>query len=178
MPIPRSDQSSWPTHWPRPCQYQTHHIQWIPYTSIWCTPRTHHLATKSPWLSPPQGKNHIGMLQTPLVPPSWVYPQVRNLQLWRWTVPSLSDNPALILHLFPLQWPQTSLLQPLKQPSPSGPLMTWSRNSQISSKALANSPVNTKSDSIMMHILWYMLPENAPSPYVQRSKSTLTRWNT
>ena len=37
MPIPRSDQSSWPTHWPRPCQYQTHCIQWIPYTSIWCT---------------------------------------------------------------------------------------------------------------------------------------------
>ena len=37
MPIPRSDQSSWPTHWPRPCQHPTHHIQWIPYTSIWCT---------------------------------------------------------------------------------------------------------------------------------------------
>ena len=55
-PIPRSDQSSWPTHWPRPCQYQTHCIQQIPYTSIWCTLRTHHLATKSPWLSSPQGK--------------------------------------------------------------------------------------------------------------------------
>ena len=26
----------------------------------------------------PTGKNHIGMLRTPLVPPSWVYPQVRN----------------------------------------------------------------------------------------------------
>ena len=31
---------------------------------------------------------------------------------------------AHILHLFPLQWPKPSLLQPLKQPSPSGPLMT------------------------------------------------------
>ena len=56
MPIPRSDQSSWPTHWPRQCQYQAHCIQWIPYTSIWCTLRTHHLATKLPWCSPPQGK--------------------------------------------------------------------------------------------------------------------------
>ena len=55
-PIPRSDQSSWPTHWPRPHQYQAHCIQWIPYTPIWCTPRTHHLATKLPWLLPPQGK--------------------------------------------------------------------------------------------------------------------------
>ena len=55
MPIPRSDQSSWPTHWPRPCQYQAHCIQQIPYTSIWCTLRTHHLATKSPWLLTPTG---------------------------------------------------------------------------------------------------------------------------
>ena len=27
------------------------------------------------------GYNHTGTLQTPLVPPSWVYPQVRNWQL-------------------------------------------------------------------------------------------------
>ena len=73
---------------------------------------------------------------------------------------------------------QTSLLQPLKQPSPSGPLMTWSRNSQIGSKALADSLANTKSGSVMMHILWYMPLGNSPSPYVQRSKSTSTRWNT
>ena len=112
-----------------------------------------------------------------LVPQSWIYPQVRNLQLWRWTVPSPSDNPALILHLFPLQWPQTSLLKPLKQPSPSGPLMTWSVSFWIGSRELADSTVNTKSDSIMMHILWYMPPGNAPSPYIQRSKSTSTRWN-
>ena len=56
MPIPRSNQSSWPTHWPRPHQHPTRGIQWIPYTSIWCTPRTHHLATKLPWCLPPQGK--------------------------------------------------------------------------------------------------------------------------
>ena len=56
MSIPRSDQSSWSTHWPRPRQCQTHCIQWIPYTSIWCTPRTHHLAARLPWCSPPQGK--------------------------------------------------------------------------------------------------------------------------
>ena len=30
---------------------------------------------------------------------------------------------------------------------------------------------------VMMHILWYMPPGNAPLPYIQRSTSTLTRWN-
>ena len=49
--------------------------------------------------------------------PSLVYPQVRNWQSWRWIVPSQSGDPAHILHLFPLQWPQPSLLQPMKQPS-------------------------------------------------------------
>ena len=176
MPIPRSDQSSWPTHWPRPHQYQTHHIQWIPYTSIWCTPRTHHLAARLPWCLPPQGKIILVCCRHP-----WSHHPGSTL---KWETCSCedelchqSDNPAHILHLFPLQQPQTSLLQPLKQPSPSGPLMTWSRNSWISSKALADSPVNIKSDSIMMHILWYMPPGNAPLPYIQRSKSTLTRWN-
>ena len=43
------------THWPRPCQYQTHHIQQIPYTSIWCTLRTHHLAARLPWYLPHTG---------------------------------------------------------------------------------------------------------------------------
>ena len=56
MPIPRSDQPSWPTHWPWSCQHQTHCLQWIPYTPIWCTPGTHHLAARSPWCLPPQGK--------------------------------------------------------------------------------------------------------------------------
>ena len=52
MPVPRSDQSSWPTHWPRPCQHPTHCIQWIPYTSItWqpdC-PGSHPHRVKSYW---------------------------------------------------------------------------------------------------------------------------------
>ena len=52
----RSDQSSWSTHWPRPHQYQTHCLQWIQYTPIWCTLRTHHLAARLPWCSTPQGK--------------------------------------------------------------------------------------------------------------------------
>ena len=72
---------------------------------------------------------------------------------------------------------QPSLLQPLKQPSPSGPLMTWSRNSRIGFKAFADSLANTKSNSVMKHILWYMPPGNSPLPYVQRSKSTSKRWN-
>ena len=33
-----------------------HHLQWIPYTPIWCTLWTHHLAARLPWLSTPQGK--------------------------------------------------------------------------------------------------------------------------
>ena len=37
--------------------------------------------------------------------------------------------------------------------------------------------VNTQSDSVMMFIPSYMTPGNAPSPYVQRSRSTLTKWN-
>ena len=56
MPLPRSDQSSLPAHWPGPCQYQTHHLQRIPYTSIWCTLWAHHLAARLPWHSTPQGK--------------------------------------------------------------------------------------------------------------------------
>ena len=56
MPLPRSDQPSWPAHWPRKCQYQTHHLQRIPYTSIWCTPWAFHLASRLPWLLTPQGK--------------------------------------------------------------------------------------------------------------------------
>ena len=56
MPLPRSDQPSWPIHWPWSRQYQTHCLQWIPYTSIWCTLWAHHLATRPPWLSTLQGK--------------------------------------------------------------------------------------------------------------------------
>ena len=56
MPLSRSDQPSWPTHWPWSHQYQTHHLQWIPYTSIWCTLWAHHLAARPPWLSTPLGK--------------------------------------------------------------------------------------------------------------------------
>ena len=55
-PLSRSDQPSWPIHWPWSCQYQIHYLQWIPYTSIWCTPWAHHLAARLPWLSTPQGK--------------------------------------------------------------------------------------------------------------------------
>ena len=55
-PVPRSDQPSWPTHWPWSHQHPTHCIQWIPYTSIWCTPWAHHLAARLPWLPTPQGK--------------------------------------------------------------------------------------------------------------------------
>ena len=55
-PLSSSDQPSWPTHWLRPHQYQTHHLQWIPYTPIWCTPWAHHLVARSPWLSTPLGK--------------------------------------------------------------------------------------------------------------------------
>ena len=50
-------------------------------------------------------------------------------------------------------------------------------SSQISSRALADSLVNTRSDSVMMPIPWYMPPGNAPSPYIQRSRTTSTRWN-
>ena len=32
MPLSRSDQPTWPTHWPWSCQYQTHCLQQIPYT--------------------------------------------------------------------------------------------------------------------------------------------------
>ena len=56
MPLSRSDQPSWPTHWPWSCQYQTHCLQQIPYTSIWCTPWAHNLAVRLPWHSTPQGK--------------------------------------------------------------------------------------------------------------------------
>ena len=56
MPLPRSNQPSWPTHWPRSHQYQTHSIQQIPYSSIWCTLWAHHLAARLPWLLTPQGK--------------------------------------------------------------------------------------------------------------------------
>ena len=56
MPLSRSDQPSWPTHWPRSCQYQTHCLQQIPYTSVWCTLWAHHLAARLPWLLTPQGK--------------------------------------------------------------------------------------------------------------------------
>ena len=56
MPLYRSDQPSWPTHWPWSHQYQTHCLQRIPYTSIWYTPWAHHLAARLPWLSTPQGK--------------------------------------------------------------------------------------------------------------------------
>ena len=43
-------------HWPGSCQYQTHCLQGIPYTSIWCTPWAHHLAARMPWCLTPQGK--------------------------------------------------------------------------------------------------------------------------
>ena len=56
MPLSRSDQPSWPTHWPWSHQYQTHCLQWIPYTPIWCTPWAHHLAARLPCLSTLQGK--------------------------------------------------------------------------------------------------------------------------
>ena len=56
MPLSRSDQPSWPTHWPGSCQYQTHCLQWIQYTSIWCTLWAHHLAARPPWCLTPQGK--------------------------------------------------------------------------------------------------------------------------
>ena len=34
----------------------THHLQWIPYTPIWCTPWAHHLTARLPWHSTLQGK--------------------------------------------------------------------------------------------------------------------------
>ena len=54
--LSRSDQPSQPTHWPGSCQYQTHCLQQIPYTSIWCTPWAHHFTARLPWHSTPQGK--------------------------------------------------------------------------------------------------------------------------
>ena len=75
--------------------------------------------------SQPQRVNSYWYIADTPVLPSWVYPQVKNWQSWRWIVPSQSGDLSHILHLFPLQWPQPSLLQPLKQPSPSGPLMIW-----------------------------------------------------
>ena len=56
MLLSRSDLPSWPTHWPWPCQYQTHCLQQIPYTPIWCTLWAYHLAARLLWLSTPQGK--------------------------------------------------------------------------------------------------------------------------
>ena len=68
---------------------------------------------------PPQGKIILVHHRTPLVLPSWVNPPVRNFQLWRWTVPLLSDNPAHILHLFPLQQPLT---KPATAPEAAKPI--------------------------------------------------------
>ena len=56
MPLSRSDQPNWPTHWMWSHQYQTHCLQWIPYTPIWCTLWAHQLAARLPWLSTLQGK--------------------------------------------------------------------------------------------------------------------------
>ena len=56
MPLSRSNQHSWPAHWPGSPQYQTHCLQQIPYTSIWCTPWAHHLAARLPWHLTPKGK--------------------------------------------------------------------------------------------------------------------------
>ena len=43
MPLPRSDQHSWPAHWPESCQYQTHclhHGSHIPLYGALCGPIT------------------------------------------------------------------------------------------------------------------------------------------
>ena len=40
---------------PGSCQYQTHCLQQIPYTPIWCTPWAHHLAARLHWHSTLQG---------------------------------------------------------------------------------------------------------------------------
>ena len=57
---------------------------------------------------------------------------------------AITDNLAHILHMLPLQQPQPSLLQSLKQPSPSGLLMTWSASFQISSRGIGRFPSEYK----------------------------------
>ena len=64
-PLSRSDQASWPTHWPWSCQYQTHCLQRIPYTSIWCTPWAHHLASRLPWFSTHRVNSYWYVADTP-----------------------------------------------------------------------------------------------------------------
>ena len=65
MPLSRSEQPSWHTHWPWSCQYQTHHLQWIPYNPIWCTPWAHHLAARLPWLLTPRVNSYWYVADTP-----------------------------------------------------------------------------------------------------------------
>ena len=125
MPLSRSVQPNWPAHWPWSCQYQTHCLPWIPYTSIWCTPWAHHLAARLPWCLAPQGKLALVCCRHPGACHPGSAHKWKNWQSWRWIVPSQSGDLAHILHLFPLQQPQSSLLWPLKQPSLLGPLMTW-----------------------------------------------------
>ena len=76
-PLSRSDQPSWPAHWPGSHQYQTHHLQQIPYTSIWCTLWAHHLAARPPWCSTPLGKLILIHCRHP-----WPYPPGSAL-MWK-----------------------------------------------------------------------------------------------
>ena len=108
-----------------------------------------------PWCLTPQGNLILVHCRHP-----WPHHPGSTLQgkanscedeLWHYNHMTWHKNPH-VLHLFPQQEPQPSLLQPLKQPSPSGPLMPWSRSSQINSWALADYLANIRSDSIMMPI--------------------------
>ena len=175
MPIPRSDKPSWPTHWPWSCQHHTHCIQQIPYTPIWCTLRTHHLAARSPWCLPPQGKIILVHCRHP-----WSHHPWSTL---KWETSSCEDE--LCHHHQTTQHSSCFHYSGHKQAcyspwSSQAHQVHWWLDQWISRSVqgnLADSPANTKSDTIMMHILWYMPPGNAPLPYIRRSRSTSTRWN-
>ena len=160
-------------------QHQANCIQWIPYTPIWCTLWPHHLVAMWPWHSTAQGK----LLLVCCRHPQSCHPRSSIMQ----KISSCQDE--LCCHSYPT-WNKTSKPCTCSHSNSSQascslyssqahhPLMTSLRSFQISLQGLVDSLVSTQSNSVLMFIPSFMLPGNAPLPYVQRLRSTSTKWNT
>ena len=176
MPLSRSDQPSWPAHWPGSCQYLTHCLQWIPYTSIWCIPWAYCLAARPPWCSTPQGKLTLVCCGHP-----WSHHPGSAL---KWKTGSHEDE---LSHHGQVTW-HTSCTCSHYSSHNQACYSPWS--SQVHQvhwwldkgvpgliQGHWQIPWQVQGLTVMMPIMWYMPPGNAPSPYVQKSRNTLTRWN-
>ena len=152
MPVPRPDQPSWPTHWLRSRQHQTHCIQMDPIYLYMVHSVDLSLGSQITLALAPHQVNHTGMLQTPLVPAILGLPSSEKLEVVKMKLCHHRQTPTHILHPFPPQWPQTKPATAHEAAKSIRSTDDLIKEFPDRFKGIGRSLVNTKSDSITMHI--------------------------